>query len=315
MTSTEVVREEIRRFLRSKDPEVICITGEWGVGKTYIWCTELDATRKTHSVSLTRYSYASLFGINSLESLKLALFENLEFLREETSSGVWRQIQSARALLSKATHLREIASALPYIGQVLSKAGPLYFSAIRNQIICIDDLERRGRGLDVKDVFGLISFLREQRACKVVLLLNSDALAESKGEFDTYFEKVVDTRIVFKPTAAEAVQIALPEEDQISSLLRQDCEELDIANIRVIKKIERLADVPVDEYYRIIKSRKGEDMRSVILSGLEFRRINGATPEMAEVVRRTEAALKRIASESKLNAARIVRYGVVIDDK
>jgi len=34
MTSTDIVRSEIRRFLRSPDPEVICVTGDWGVGKT-----------------------------------------------------------------------------------------------------------------------------------------------------------------------------------------------------------------------------------------------------------------------------------------
>jgi hypothetical protein len=32
MTSTALVQTEIRRFLRSEDPEVLCITGKWGVG-------------------------------------------------------------------------------------------------------------------------------------------------------------------------------------------------------------------------------------------------------------------------------------------
>ncbi len=37
MTSTEAVKNEIERFLKSTDPEVLCITGEWGVGKTYTY--------------------------------------------------------------------------------------------------------------------------------------------------------------------------------------------------------------------------------------------------------------------------------------
>ena len=37
MTSTDIVRNEINRFLLSTEPEVICITGDWGVGKTYTW--------------------------------------------------------------------------------------------------------------------------------------------------------------------------------------------------------------------------------------------------------------------------------------
>lgn len=43
----------------------------------------------------------------------------------------------------------------------------LSFMTVREQVICIDDLERRGKNLDVVDVLGLISFLCEQRKCKV----------------------------------------------------------------------------------------------------------------------------------------------------
>ncbi len=557
MTSTDMVRSEIVRFLRSPEPEVICITGEWGVGKTYTWQTGLDQVKADQSFALTQYSYASLFGINSLESLKLTLFENFDFLDSPPDSNLAKGVHYFKSLTSKAKRLNQLLTALPYVGQVLSKAGPLYFSLIRNQIVCIDDLERRGRGLDLKDVFGLVSFLREQRACKVVLLLNEEALAEDKADFDTYFEKVVDARLVFSPTAAEATQIALPRHDSVIDLLRRNCEALKISNIRVIKKIERLvlqvaphlkslapeltqqavhsltlfgwskfqpklappidfyrvsyteryfkrrankteaapeeekwsdlltkynfgsmdefdrelmkfvdtgvldisgvtnvaieqnrkielqkktgslemafrpfhdsfdanvvevtrsivdglkaniavaslsnldaavallkqigkeseakevlaffvdhqppeywesstdpfqrgpldadvaaaltnqkaaivkpfdaeaeliragetydseaikrlAEVPIDEFYTMIKSKKGDEMRKVISSAIEFRRISNASPEMLEVVRRVEEALKRIGSESILNAARVQRYGVTVDDE
>jgi hypothetical protein len=242
MTSTILVQTEIRRFLRSEDSEVLCITGKWGVGKTYTWQTELDKARAAQSVGLKRYSYVSLFGINSLEGLKLSLFENLEFLDAPPASRLQQAVQTAKSLVPLAKTGSDLASGLPYIGGALAKVGPLYFSAVRNQIICIDDLERRGSGLSVKDVFGLISFLREQRGCKIVLLLNADALeGEGKAEFETYFEKVVDARLVFVPTAAEAIAIALRKDDTTSNLLRQNCETLSISNIRVIKKIERLA--------------------------------------------------------------------------
>jgi hypothetical protein len=242
MTSTALVQTEIRRFLRSEDPEVLCITGKWGVGKTYTWQAELDRARAARSVGLKRYSYVSLFGINSLEGLKLSIFENLEFLDAPPLSRFDQAVQTAKSVAAQAKKWSDLASTLPVIGGALTKAGPLYFSAVRNQIICIDDLERRGSGLSVKDVFGLISFLREQRGCKIVLLLNADALeGEGQAEFETYFERVVDARLVFVPTAADAIAIALQKNDKISSLLRHNCETLGISNIRVIKKIERLA--------------------------------------------------------------------------
>jgi hypothetical protein len=62
------------------------------------------------------------------------------------------------------------------VGQLFTKARSLYFSLVQNQIVCIDDLDRRSKTLDLRDVLGLISFLREQRGCKVALILNAEKL-------------------------------------------------------------------------------------------------------------------------------------------
>ena len=35
--SIKVVEDEIKKSLASNEPEVIAITGDWGVGKTYAW--------------------------------------------------------------------------------------------------------------------------------------------------------------------------------------------------------------------------------------------------------------------------------------
>ena len=162
------------------------------------------------------------------------------------------------------------------------------FSAIRNQIVCIDDLERRG-SISVKDVLGLISYLREQRACKVVLLLNRTQLDEpGKKEFDDFFEKVIDTQLVFEPTSAEAVAIALDGSDELSKLIREYCEKLDIANIRVIKKIERLVwmlDEPV-------LSNCGSEIRRQIIQSmvlLAWRKLDvGANPPTISYLHRED---------------------------
>jgi maleate cis-trans isomerase len=79
--------------------------------------------------------------------------------------------------------------------------------------------------------------------------------------------------------------------------------------------IKRLAEVPIDDFYKMIKSKKGDEMRKVILSALEFRRISNVSPEMREVVQRMEEALRKIGSESPLNAVRVQRYGITVDEK
>lgn len=241
MTSTVLVRNEIVRFLKSSIPEVLCVSGEWGVGKTFTWQTILDEAVEKESIGLKRYAYVSLFGIDSLDSLKMTTFENSQFLskKSETSIGFLRNKKNG--IFSFMQKNRGIAEAIPWIGDALAKAGPLYFSLVKNQIICIDDLERRGVNLEVTDVLGLVSFLKEQRNCKVVLLLNDKELGDQGIEqFRSHFEKVVDVSIRFAPTPNDSVRIALPNVDKASQILGGHCETLGIYNIRVIKKIERL---------------------------------------------------------------------------
>lgn len=273
MTSTAVVQYEIDRFLRSKDPEVICITGGWGAGKTYNWQTRLDGLRRERQIGLARYSYVSLFGINSLEGLKQSIFENLEFLVPEGRATLDRAVNGSNEVFKHSKKLINALSAIPYLGDALSKTTqPFFFSAIRSQIICIDDLERKGAALTVRDTLGLISFLREQRNCKIVILLNEDTLSqdnESLAEFKNFFEKVIDTKILFKPTATEAAAIAFGENhsDPRTSALSKNCIGLGITNIRVLKRIERLLAMIFRLPREIHERTENQIIHTVVLFG------------------------------------------------
>ena len=242
MTSTKLVKNEVKRFLTSKEPEVLCVTGAWGVGKTYTWKTILDDVANRAALGLTKYSYVSLFGMNSLMELKLAIAENLQVIETEDLVLDQGVAKAKNALLGSVRYLKGFTSAIPYLGKAISESGDLYFSLVANaQLICIDDLDRRGEKLRVEDVLGLVSFLKEEKRCKLVLLLNEEQLqGKDKEVFDRLFEKVIDTRLVFAPTPAEAVAIAIAGTDELSQRIAQNCERLGISNIRVIKKIERL---------------------------------------------------------------------------
>lgn len=71
--STVLVRAEISRFLKSKEPEVLCIRGKWGVGKTYAWMTFLAAAQDAGEIAADDYSYVSLFGLSSLDELRFSI--------------------------------------------------------------------------------------------------------------------------------------------------------------------------------------------------------------------------------------------------
>lgn len=240
--STKFVKQEISHFLAGSDPEVVCLSGHWGVGKTYGWNYFLKQAKADGKIALHRYSYVSLFGINSMEEFKASLFENLipvahigiEPNFEMTSSNL------GRAGVEAGKKLTSLVQNTPFLKNYLGALGPLWFSSVRDQIVCIDDIERRGKGLSVRDVLGLASFLREQRHCRIMLILNDEALEEDKADFETYYEKVVDTTLTFAPTPNECAEIALSHSSPSLKFLFNACTALGIPNIRTIKKIERM---------------------------------------------------------------------------
>lgn len=105
-------------------------------------------------------------------------------------------------------------------------------------IVCLDDFERKGAKLSNTDVLGLVTYLKEERDCKVVLLLN-DMKLDDRKTFDNYLEKVVDLDLRFEPTPEEIANIAIPEDgrDNIGEMVRANAITLGINNVRVIRKI------------------------------------------------------------------------------
>jgi hypothetical protein len=262
MTTTHLVRQQIDGFLKSTTPTVLCVQGEWGVGKTFLWQQILAELESSGSVALKKYSYVSLFGVNSLDSLKMAIFENARSIAKNARLGNTYFRERWNNLVSLSKKNRELGEVLPWIGEALSKAGPLYFSTVTEQIVCIDDLERRSDGLDMKDVLGLASFLKEQRKCKVVFLFNNEEFGSDAEEFSEHFEKVFDVRVTFDPTPEESVSIALANRNDDDLLLGNCCVSLGISNIRVIKKIERF----VNEIKPLLQSYHPEVTRQAIVS-------------------------------------------------
>jgi Cdc6-like AAA superfamily ATPase len=77
-TATDLLIKELKDFLTAEKAEVLCIRGEWGVGKTYTWNKILKATsdEKATAPNIEKYAYVSLFGLTTLDQLKYAIFEN-----------------------------------------------------------------------------------------------------------------------------------------------------------------------------------------------------------------------------------------------
>lgn len=241
--STALVEKEIARFLASAEPEVLCMRGKWGVGKTFSWNVFVRKAKDSSAVALNSYAYVSLFGLDSLDQLKYAIFENAVGAKEIGIEPSVETFKSNTIAVTKRLGMKSfsILQNFPPTKNYASALQSLAFLSIREMIVCIDDLERKGANLPMKDVLGLISYLREQKRCKVVLILNDDALdGPAKEEFERYHEKVIDVSLEFAPDASDCVRIAVTGAGEGQDLLRAAVVTLGISNIRIIKKIERL---------------------------------------------------------------------------
>ena len=241
--STALVEKEIERFLASAEPEVLCMRGKWGVGKTFSWKVFVGKAKDGCALALPSYAYVSLFGVNTLDQLKYAVFENAVGAKEIGIEPSVETFKSNTIAVAKRLGLKSL-SILQYLPPAKNYATALQslsFLSVREMVVCIDDLERKGRNLPMKDVLGLISHLRDQKRCKIVLILNDDALDDSdKEEFERYNEKVIDVSLEFAPDASDCVRIAVTGGGQVQGWLRTAVVALGITNIRIIKKIERL---------------------------------------------------------------------------
>ncbi len=262
--STKLVREKIVEFLKSGLPEVLCIRGNWGTGKTYTWNDVLNTAAKAEGgLACEKYAYVSLFGLNNVEDVK----------REIVNQTIARDRIGAEFDPSNLSSIyNDGVSVFKKNSGFVGKLFENYYGAaisvmtllIRNRLICIDDLERKGDQLRITDVMGLISQLKEERQCKVVLLLNDEQLRD-RTAFEGYLEKVVDINLSFTPTAQESVEIALKglEGDaRLKEMVKDRATALSIDNVRVIRKLFGFAE----QAEPLVKGYKAGVLESVVSS-------------------------------------------------
>lgn len=169
MLAQEQIKQRISEFLSSTDPVTICIKGAWGTGKTYAW-TEWVKDSKDE-LQNEQYSYVSLFGIDSLEDLKFQIFQQA-LPKGQIGSEI--TVESFKNLISSLeVGWRKCLISLlplPYIANFSYAIRSAAFLAMNKSLICLDDLERKGKNLSMADVLGLVTHLKEEKKCKIVII-------------------------------------------------------------------------------------------------------------------------------------------------
>ncbi len=220
--------------------------GRWGVGKTYLWrykVLPLVFNRPGKKI----YSYVSLFGISSLAELKTSLAmateesdQEAKYLEEQKAEQREHWLTRARRSVNRAQPLAaDVVSFVPTIGadlaRLVEKVG--YFK-IRERIICFDDIERRGDGLALRDFLGLVSYLVDQRRCRIVVILNTGELGDHQVAWDRIREKVFHGELTYSPSIRETIDLGLSDcaDAPWAETIRNSLVKLSVSNIRLVRR-------------------------------------------------------------------------------
>lgn len=75
-----------------------------------------------------------------------------------------------------------------------------------------------------------------------------------------------------------------------------------------------LVNTSAESFYDLFKSETGSHLSSIVATCLKFGQLENASDQQREIANRATEALRKIASENKVNKIRVKRFGVNLED-
>ena len=217
-----------QNFQNNKVGTAIAITGPWGVGKTFFWKRCIDGYNLKK-----KYVYVSLFGLESLSDLKTHIYSNIE--NNHSTLEIPRWIRGLPSIL-KDTRVSQFG-----LSASTKIFDSLMFNQVKDAIICFDDFERMSNKLDIKDVMGLANYLKLEKNCQIILILDEDkAEGDNKKKYADYKEKLIDETIVINSVEPLIRENAEDIDEALVNLMIDFADKLDIHNFRFFQKVIKL---------------------------------------------------------------------------
>lgn len=217
----------LKELFSRDDAFVLSINGKWGVGKTHFW----NKFRSSELSDEKNLAYVSLFGKENIQDIRTDIILQISKKDSYINSvgGAISNVKSSFGLKDEEVNFGLSGSVISSMMTLLKKKD------FKDVIVCFDDFERLSDKLDMKDILGLISELKEQKNCKVALILNDDKI---KGKtLSIYKDKIIDYEFEYSPTPEQSYALIESSLKAFKKYPRKYFKQNNINNIRVMKRV------------------------------------------------------------------------------
>ncbi len=216
--SMETINQKLDNFYNS-DENVFLLTGDWGVGKTFVvdsWLKQFEYEKEVKVIRLSLYGVSYVYELESQLLGSIYYINKFAKITNDVECNISYELAGATNVNFSMKGLFSIFARKVYKE-----------NKKRKYIIVIDDIERKDCNLSLNHIFGFIDSLKLKNT-KVILIANCEILCKDSSY--KFKEKVVDIESkLIKPTK-EAIESIVPNE--LIDILCLD----KINNLRILKK-------------------------------------------------------------------------------
>lgn len=195
--------KRITEYLQLDTNYAIIITGDYGIGKTHYLRNILFPKVCELKVSGSEDNFIpvviSLFGVNSIEEIQNQVFLELYPIFKKKGLKIAAGLGNGILKFLTGSELDEVLKNTDTTSGSLVDYGKV--------LLCIDDLDRKSKDLDLEEVYGFVNNLVENVNAKVLLIANEDELRkEFKDNLDNYSmirEKVIGVSLQYSANVTQ----------------------------------------------------------------------------------------------------------------
>ena len=211
-----LIQDDGYLFNDTNNGSVVMLSGVWGSGKTHFWKNTIEPELSELKNKEKAYVYVSLYGKESLESIKneilLKAYESVKEenpnLKKTIAAFDYFNNKVSFSLFGAKIDSKSIGSDLKKLLYENKKFDEAKEFLLNGGVICFDDFERKSEKISLNDLFGFISQLSEEMKCKIIIILNSDVFEGKEAvTFRSVKEKTVNKFLYFSPLITELLDV------------------------------------------------------------------------------------------------------------